>query len=107
MNWTTLSDKTIMEEIGKFIKSERLQKNKSQNILAKEAGIACSTLSLFERGKNTSFTTFIQILRSLRFLHLLECFRDRQQFSPLLLAKMEQNMRKRARSTGNKNLTNS
>jgi hypothetical protein len=40
--------------------------------------------------------TFIQVLRVLDLLHVMEIFTVSQTISPLALAKMEQNKRKRA-----------
>jgi transcriptional regulator with XRE-family HTH domain len=96
-NWTATSDTAIMEKLGAFIKHHRLLQNKTQEQLAKEAGIVRSTLSLFERGENTSLIVFIQLLRSLKLLNLLQEFQVKQQISPLQLAKMEKSKRTRAR----------
>lgn len=89
-----------MEKLGAFVKYHRLLQNKTQEHLAKEAGIVRSTLSLFERGENTSLIVFIQLLRSLKLLNLLQEFQVKQQISPLQLAKLEQSGRSRARQKG-------
>lgn len=86
-----------MEKMGAFVRHHRLLQNKTQEQLAREAGIVRSTLSLFERGENTSLLVFIQLLRSLKLLNLLREFQVRQQVSPLQLAKLEQSKRLRAR----------
>jgi transcriptional regulator with XRE-family HTH domain len=96
------SDTALMETLGSFIKYHRLQQNKTQDQLATETGIARSTLSLFERGQNTSLLVFIQLLRALKLLSLLQGFRVKQQISPLELARLEQEKKKRARQTGAK-----
>lgn len=98
-NWTAASDTALVERLGAFIKHHRLLQNKTQEQLAREAGIVRSTLSLFERGENISLIVFIQLLRALRLLHLLQEFQIRQQISPLELAKMEQSKKARARQT--------
>ena len=95
--WIAASDTVIMETIGTFIKYHRVQQNKSQGQLAKEAGIVRSTLSLFERGQNISMIVFVQLLRALKLLHLLQEFQVKQQISPIQLAKLEQSKRIRAR----------
>jgi predicted transcriptional regulator len=94
-----LSDAALMVTLGAFIRHHRLQQNKTQGRLAVEAGIVRSTLSLFERGENTSLLVFVQLLRALKLLHLLQEFQVKQQVSPLQLAKLEQSRRKRARSS--------
>lgn len=98
-NWIAASDTALMERLGAFIKHHRLQQNKTQEQLAREAGIVRSTLSLFERGENISLLVFIQLLRALKLLPLLQEFQIRQQISPLQLAKMEQSKKTRVRQT--------
>jgi transcriptional regulator with XRE-family HTH domain len=91
------SDSALIKSLGAFIKHNRLQQNKTQSQLAKEAGIVRSTLSLFERGENVSLIVFIQLLRALKLLHLLNDFQVRHEMSPLELAKLEQSKRQRVR----------
>jgi DNA-binding XRE family transcriptional regulator len=79
-----------------------LEQNKTQLQLAEEAGINRATLSLFENGVSSNLMTFIQLLRALKLLHLLQEFQVKQQISPLQLAKLEQSKRSRARSKNNK-----
>ena len=97
IQWTATSDTAMLEIIGSFIKHHRLRQNKTQVRLAEEAGIARSTLSLFEKGENTSLIIFIQLLRALKLLELLKGFQVKQQISPIQLAKLEQTKRVRAR----------
>lgn len=100
--WTTMSDTALVEIIGAFIKHQRLEQNKTQAQLAKESGINRETLSLFENGVSGNLITFIRILRSLNLIYMLQDFQTKQQISPLQLLKLEQNKRKRAKSTTNK-----
>ena len=97
-NMIAASDSALMKTIGFFIKHHRLIQNKTQGQLATEVGIARSTLSLFERGENTSLLIFIQLLRSLKLLHLLQEFQINQRISPIQLARIERSERLRARS---------
>ena len=99
-NMMATSDTALMQTLGSYIKHHRLQQNKTQSQLAGEAGIVRSTLSLFERGQNTSLLVFIQLLRALKLLNLLHEFRIQQQISPLQLAKLEHTKKSRARRTG-------
>ena len=96
--WIASSDSALMKTIGFFIRHNRLLQNKTQDQLAKDAGIVRSTLSLFERGENTSLLVFIQLLRALKLLHLLQEFQITQRISPIQLAKLERLERLRARS---------
>lgn len=96
-NWDSMSDKVLAEHIGAFIKHHRMEQNKTQDVLANAAGISRSTLSLLERGEAVTLATLIQVLRVLDQLHVMEIFTIQQIISPMALAKMEQNKRKRAR----------
>ena len=91
-----MSDKALLEYIGAFIKHHRMEQNITQDILANAAGISRSTLSLLERGETVTLSTFIQVLRVLDQLHIMEVFAIQQTISPIALAKMEMNKRKRA-----------
>ena len=95
--WNAISDKSANELLGRFIKQTRLRQNKTQWQLAKDAGIARSTLSLFEKGENSSLMVFIQLLRALDMLHLLEEFEISEQLSPLQLAKLQKKQRQRVK----------
>jgi len=97
INVQAASDTALMRTLGAFIKHHRVEQNKSQEQLAKEAGIVRSTLSLFENGENTSLLVFIQLLRALKLLNLLQQFEIKQELSPLQLAKLEQSKKTRAR----------
>ena len=100
------SDIAILKKIATFIKSVRLEQNKSQTELAKEAGISRSALSEFERSGRTTIITLIQLLRVLNKLHVLENFEIKQQLSPIKMAEMEQAKRKRAYRTKANNKKN-
>ena len=98
-NWHSMSDKALMKFVGNFIKQKRLEKNLTQNLVAESAGVSRSTLSLMERGKTVTLATLIQVLRVLDQLHVLEIFTVQKQMSPIQLAKLEQEIRERARRT--------
>ena len=99
IKWKAMSDSAIMRIIGAFIKHNRLEQNKTQNQLAEEAGINRTTLVDFEKGMRSNIITFIQLLRALNLLHVMEQFKITQQVSPIQLAEMEQAKRKRASKT--------
>lgn len=98
--WDSMSDKALAIHIGAFIKHHRMEQNKTQEVLAKAAGISRSTLSLLERGETVTLATFIQVLRVLDKLYVLDVFSVQQDISPLMLARMEKEKRKRARGKG-------
>ena len=98
IEWKSMSDKSLMEAIGKFIQSHRLNQNKSQNQVATMAGISRSTLSLLERGEKVRIDSFIQVLRVLDLLYVMEVFKVQDQISPIEYAKLKKNKRKHASS---------
>ncbi|NDV66272.1 helix-turn-helix domain-containing protein [Bacteroides sp. 224] len=95
-NWNSMSDDYIARQIGAFVKHYRLEQNRTQTELAKDAGISRSTLSLLERGEVVTIATLIQTLRVLDLLHVFDKFTVNQQQSPLLLAKAEKKKKNRA-----------
>ena len=95
-NWNSMSDNAIVQQIGAFVKHHRMEQNKTQAILANAAGISRSTLSILERGETVTLATLIRVLRILDVLYILDAFVVHQTISPLLLAKIEKDKRKRA-----------
>jgi len=100
-NWVSMSDNTIVATIGEYVKHQRLAQNKTQAQVAKDAGVNRYTLGQFENGVSITMSSFIQILRALDLLHLLDVFKQQTQISPIALAKLELQKRQRARQKGN------
>jgi len=94
-NWNAMSDDRIAMQIGEFVKHHRMQQNKTQEMLAKDAGVSRSTLSLLEKGEKVTVATLIQVLRVLDKLQVMDNFTITRQQSPLLLAREERNKRQR------------
>jgi transcriptional regulator with XRE-family HTH domain len=104
INWSALSDTALVSIMGTFVRHNRLEQNKTQAQLSEEAGINRATLSLFENGESSNLLTFVQLLRALKLLHLLQEFQVSKQYSPIQLAKLEKSQRIRARRSGKKPL---
>ncbi len=96
-DWTAMSDKTLAGQIGAFVRHHRLEQNKTQDTLAHEAGISRSTLSLLERGETVTLATLLQVLRVLDRLQVMNAFVVEERISPLMLAKIQKEKRRRAR----------
>lgn len=64
-----LSDRQILVELGRFIKTTRLQQNKTQQQIAEIAGVNRSTIVQIENGSGSTMLSFIQVLRALEELH--------------------------------------
>lgn len=62
---------SIIIEIPNIIKKERLYRNITQTVLAKEAGVARSTLSLCERGSNVNYFVIKDCLRTLKGIDII------------------------------------
>jgi transcriptional regulator with XRE-family HTH domain len=105
IKWNSMSDKALAMHIGAFIKYHRMEQNKTQEVLAKAAGISRSTLSLLERGEAVTLATLIQVLRVLDKLYVVDVFSVQQDISPLMLARMEKEKRKRASGKGKETQT--
>ena len=106
-NWLSMSDAALSQQIGAFVKHQRMEQNKTQDMVAKAAGISRSTLSLLERGETITLATFIQVLRVLDQLHVMNAFEIQQSISPLALAKAEKKKRKRVRNINPNNIEES
>ena len=104
-NWSLMSDKSLLEIIGHFIKWHRLNQNKSQDQVAEAAGISRSTLSILERGEKVRIDSLIQVLRVLDLLYIMDVFKIKEQISPLEYAKLQKKQRKQAspKKSGNEN----
>jgi len=102
INWKALTDDAIIQEIGSFVKHHRLQQNQTQANIASQAGLNRWTISQFENGEAISLQSLIQILRALDLLYIFDSFKIEKQLSPLQLAKLEHQQRKRARNTNTK-----
>ncbi|RLD32116.1 MAG: transcriptional regulator [Bacteroidetes bacterium] len=96
IEWVEMSDKSLIETIGKFIQSHRLNQNKSQDQVAAAAGISRSTLSLLERGEKVRIDSLIQVLRVLDLLYIMDVFKIQDQISPIEYAKLKKKQRKQA-----------
>ncbi len=106
INWEVLADPAIVKEIGKSLKQIRLNKNLSQEQLAKTSGLDRTTISRMESGRAATLLTLIQVLRALDKLNILNIFLEEPEISPLNLLKIQENKRKRAytaNTTINKN----
>lgn len=102
--WELMSDKSLMETIGNFIQSHRLGQNKTQHQVATDAGISRSTLSLLERGEKVRIDSFIQVLRVLNLLYIMDVFKIQEQISPVEYAKIKKKQRKQASPQKNNNI---
>jgi transcriptional regulator with XRE-family HTH domain len=94
-----LTNLNICAMIGKKFKSMRINADLTQKKLSELSGVSLMTISGFESGRTQiSLITFIQLLRTLEKLELIEySFLQPDPISPRLLYNMENKKRKRVR----------
>jgi|SRR5689334_10528328 len=63
-----MSDRVLLEELGRRLRDARLERNLSQEELAERAGIGRVTLQRMEIGESPSLVNFIRVLRALDLL---------------------------------------
>lgn len=107
MDFRTMNDKAILILLGDRISRQRLNKNITQLELAKRAGMARIVVYRLENGLGCKLENLVRILRVLGLLEQLEIFLPEPGLSPIQLAKLKGNKRRRAsgghgRMTGKK-----
>jgi transcriptional regulator with XRE-family HTH domain len=89
MDWNGLSNSAIVEEIGKRLKTYRLNKRFTQQQLAERAGISLFSVAQIEKGKPVSLGILLSVLRVLRLLDNLEMLFPEIGISPIELFKLQ------------------
>jgi len=95
MDFYTLSDKGIEDELGQRLKALRLRKNITQKELAEATTFSVNAIKSLESGRG-KLSTLIAALRELGALDQLDHFIPEISISPLQLAKTQGKVRKRA-----------
>ncbi|UCB55464.1 MAG: helix-turn-helix transcriptional regulator [Thiotrichales bacterium] len=95
MDFYTLSDKGIEQELGRRIKALRLRKNITQKELAQATTLSLNTIKSLESG-SAKLSTVIAVLRELGALDQMDSFIPEPSISPLQLARMRGKQRERA-----------
>jgi transcriptional regulator with XRE-family HTH domain len=93
------SDDAIMGNLGAQLKQMRLYKNLTQKQLGELSGLSRSAISDLENGGSGSMRSFVQVLRALDKLDILNHFKAEAPVSPIQIAKMRGKIRKRASGT--------
>ena len=104
MDFYSLSDKAIAQELGNRLRRLRLQKNVTQQDLAEATTLSLNTIKSLEAGRG-KLATIIAVLRELGALDQLDSLIPEETvISPLLLASMQGKARERA-SGSRRNIT--
>ena len=98
MDWNSKSNDNVAQEIGKRLKTHRINKRFTQKQLAGKAGISLFTIVQIEKGKPVSISMLIPVLRVLRLLDNMELLIPEPQISPVALLNQKNKHVKRVRS---------
>jgi len=93
---TELPDAMVLRELGNRIARTRLEANITQENLAREAGIAKSTLERIEGGRDVRLSSFLRVLRSLNLLEALDRLVPEPMPNPVERSRLEGKRRQRA-----------
>lgn len=93
-------DTEILEEIGRRLRTLRLQQNLGQVDLALRAHLSPTTVKNAERGRDPRLSTLVRILRVLGRVEALDAFLPPSTVSPLAMLKTAGRVRERARARG-------
>jgi len=94
----TLSEDSVLTELGRRLARRRLDKGLTQAALAAEAGISKSTVERIESGASTQLAKLIRLLRPLDLLDNVDILVPEQTASPIDLLKLHGKQRQRASS---------
>ena len=92
------TDDAVLQELGRRIARTRLERNITQQRLAREAGIGIATLERMEAGQATRTASLIRVLRALGLLEGLDGALPEPTMSPIEALKLRGRERRRAAS---------
>ncbi len=96
MSYYEMSDAAVLQEIGRRTQRRRLNKNLTQDSIARLSGVSRNSVQKLESGKGITLYSFVRILRAIDALDNLDSFLPDPGFSPLQAAKMMGRARQRA-----------
>ena len=98
MTFDAWADDSVIAEIGRRLRRERLDRNLTQAELASRSGVSEDTIRSIENGYNTSIKTLIRLLRAMGLVGRIESLVPEPGLSPIQVARMQGRVRQRARS---------
>ena len=97
MKYSSMTAPAIATVIGERLKTYRLNANKTQASIAKDVGLTRKKIANAENGQ-CSLETMIIIMQALDVIDQIDIFLPATQVSPVQLAQLHGNERKRASS---------
>ena len=93
-----ISDEAVLKQLGERILQYRLNRNMTQEALAREAGVSGRTIYRVEHGHSTQLSNLIRLLRGLGLLENMDALVPKPAISPMQQMKLHGKSRKRASS---------
>lgn len=95
--YDSLSDRAVIEEIGRRLEALRLGRNQTQAQLATQAGVSKRTIERLESGAvAVQLSGLVRVCRALDLLDRLDAFVPEPLASPIALLKLRGRSRRRA-----------
>lgn len=94
----SLSDTSVLQELGSRLAQYRLNQNLTQQALAWEAGISLRTLNRIECGEPSQTANVLRVLRVLGLLDNMEALVPETPVSPIQQLRLKGKLRQRASS---------
>lgn len=99
MDTYALTDKALLQLIGKRLKEERLAQDISQSELAKRSGVSQPSICAIEKGSNASLLSIIALLRAMDKLDMLSELTKEKPLSPITYSEMIKKAQSRKRAS--------
>lgn len=91
-----MTDGKVLAELGGRLAQHRLDRNLTQEALAREAGVSKRTVVRLESGESSQLTNLIRVLRALGLLGSVDVLVPSPLVSPVALLKSRAKARRRA-----------
>jgi transcriptional regulator with XRE-family HTH domain len=96
------TDQRVLAELGDRLARHRLNRNLTQDQLAREAGVSKRTIVRLENGQSSQVTNLVRVLRALGLLGNLDALVPAPLASPIEALKAKGRQRRRASPAGKK-----
>src|ERR1039458_5095541 len=101
------TDRRVLAELGDRLARHRLNRNLTQDQLAREAGVSKRTVVRLENGQSSQVTNLVRVLRALGLLGNLDVLVPAPVASPIEALKAKARERRRASPASNKPMPSS